>query len=74
MESNRDQGGPGISRWAEPWNPGWTKMAAHPAARTQPHVLPTGSERRIKRVGMAASSLAALVWCAAIVWLWPLVA
>ena len=74
MESKRNQPGPDIAHWSAPWSAGWSGMASEPEMRTQAPVLPKDSERRIKRVGLVASSVAVVIWCAGIAWLWPIVA
>lgn len=74
MESKRDQNGAGVSHWSAPWNAGWSAMSAPREVRPRTHTLSEDSERRIKRVSIAASSVAVLIWCAGIAWLWPIVA
>jgi uncharacterized protein YwlG (UPF0340 family) len=36
----------------------------------QVHMLPKNSLRRIKRVGVTATSFAATIWLLALVWIW----
>lgn len=68
MERNENQTANGIPRWACPWAAGWSGMQA------QSPSLPLNSRRRIKRIGIAASGVAAAVWLVAVVWMWQIVA
>ena len=38
------------------------------------HVLPKNSQRRLQRIGVAATSVAATVWLVAALWAWQIVA
>jgi hypothetical protein len=64
MERTENRAANGIPRWACPWAAGWTGM------HDQMHTLPKNSLRRIKRVGVTATSLAATIWLLALVWIW----
>jgi len=64
MDSRSDKTVNGIPRWAGPWAAGWIGM------HNQVHTLPKNSLRRIKRVGVTATSLAATIWLLALVWIW----
>ena len=62
MDTKSDKTVNGIPRWACPWAAGWTGM------HDQMHTLPKNSLRRIKRIGVAATSVAAAVWLIGIAW------
>jgi hypothetical protein len=64
MERTENRAANGTPRWACPWAAGWTGM------HDQMHTLPKNSLRRIKRVGVTATSLAATIWLLALVWIW----
>ena len=57
-----------IPRWAAPWASGWSGM------RDQVQTLPKNSRRRIQRVGIAATSIAATIWLMGVVWIWQVIA
>lgn len=67
MERNENRTANGIPRWACPWTAGWSGM------QEQSLKLPSNSHRRIRRIGIAASGVAAAVWLTAIVWVWQIV-
>jgi len=64
MERTENRAANGIPRWACPWAAGSTGM------HDQMHTLPKNSLRRIKRVGVTATSFAATIWLLALVWIW----
>jgi len=64
MERTENRAANGIPRWACPWAAGWTGM------HDQMHTLPKNSLRRIKRVGVTATSFAETIWLLALVWIW----
>jgi hypothetical protein len=66
MDSKSDRTVNGIPQWACPWAAGWTGM------HNRVHTLPKNSLRRIKRVGVAATSFAATLWLLALVWIWQI--
>lgn len=66
--TSKDNSGDGIPRWAAPWAPGWSGM------RDQVQTLSKNSRRRIQRVGIAATSLAATIWLVGTVWVWQVIA
>ena len=58
----------GVPRWAEPRDAGMlgdSYQAGTPAKNAQ---------RRIQRVGIAATGVAAAIWLAGAVWMWQVVA
>ncbi len=63
----------GAPRWACPWTASWTSMQNGARAR-QPHPLPKDAHRRIQRVSVAATSVAATLWVLALVWVWQVIA
>ncbi len=63
-----DKNSDGIPRWAAPWAPEWSGM------RDQVQTLPKNSRRRIQRVGIAATSIAATIWLMGVVWIWQVIA
>lgn len=86
MDSN-DKSVKGVSRWAGPWQAGWSGMTrpsqshmerelsslGHRSKRAQSQALPKNSQRRIQQIGFAATGLAATVWLVAVVWVWQII-
>ncbi len=82
MESKDNNAANVAPHWAGPWAAGWTGMQSHlatgaqrrPASwiadngRPRLHTLPPNARRRLQRIGVAASSLAASVWLLGGVW------
>lgn len=89
MESKGDRTVNGIPRWACPWAPGWSGMhqnspqnserelllwsQRYREERTRAQALPKNSQRRIQRIGFAATGVAATVWLLAMVWVWQII-
>ncbi|HVG03630.1 MAG TPA: hypothetical protein VM937_01700 [Burkholderiaceae bacterium] len=72
MTPNKDNSRSGIPTWACPWQASWTAV---PDKHThQPHALPKNAHRRIERIGVAASGVAATIWVLAMVWVWQVIA
>ena len=86
MKSKGDNTVNGLPRWACPWTAGWSGMpqssrtnyarellnladSDRPAAEKE---LPKNSQRRIQRIGFAATGVAATVWLLAMVWVWQI--
>lgn len=72
MESKGNNSLTGIPRWACPWTAEVSGMHtnSHAAAETG---LPKNSQRRLQRIGFAATGIAASVWLMAVVWVWEIV-
>ena len=68
MTSTDDKASNGIPNWAAPWAPGWSGM------HDQGNTLPKKSQRRIQRIGLAATSVAATIWLLGAAWLWQVIA
>ena len=68
MEVNGETNLNGIPRWSGPWVAGWTSM------QRQVHTLPKNARQRIQRVGIAATSVAAMIWLLGIGWALQLMA
>ena len=68
MEVNGVKHLSGIPRWSSPWAAGWSGMHG------QVQTLPKDARRRIQRVGIAATSVAAMIWLLGIGWAWQLMA
>lgn len=76
----------GIPRWAAPWAADWSDMATnsksdeqrelsslgHGEESAQVHALPKNAQRRLQRIGFAASGIAATVWLLAMVRVWQI--
>lgn len=67
MTARDDKDANAIPRWAAPWAPGWSGM------RDPNYALPKNVERSIRRIGVAATSVAATIWLLAIVWVWQII-
>lgn len=81
MESKDNKAASLAPRWAGPWAAGWTGMQSQlPSSgerrsgsiadngRPRLHTLPLNTRRRIQRIGVAATSLAATVWLLGVAW------
>ncbi|HVE90606.1 MAG TPA: hypothetical protein VNA44_13005 [Burkholderiaceae bacterium] len=73
MTPKKDNPRSGIPTWACPWAASW--MGMPDGRRTlQPHALPKDAHRRIERIGVAATGVAATIWVLAMVWVWQVIA
>ena len=82
MESRGDKTVTGIPRWACPWAAGWSGMQKNSVASYERELLslanrdrsaaekelPNNSRRRIQRISLAATGVAATVWLLGVAW------
>ncbi len=86
MESKGDKALTGVPRWACPWPTEAPGVHSNSCSTSEcdllspPHSDRLGtdrqllnSERRLQRIGIAATSVAASVWLLAAIWVWEIV-
>jgi hypothetical protein len=87
MESKGDKTATGVPRWACLWTTGSTGTHKNSAPnyerellslsgsdrRARVQTLPKNSQRRIQRIGFAATGFAATLWLMAVVWIWQVI-
>ncbi len=82
MESRGDRTVTGIPRWACPWAAGWSGMHKNSVPNYERELLslasrersateielPKNSQQRLRRIGIAATGVAATVWLLGVAW------